>query len=140
MYLSQYLSGEALDLIDKYMPDRGEGETQASQACTAVNKLLYKWYNDGDVFDNRYALTGWLNDISSYANWLYTHKLGSDILNRIRRVTNKKEYEQLLDDLAKAVINANTIQRLEALPKDGSIYNAAGPFVFDEYLNYGDTI
>ena len=38
-------------LVDKYMPMRGEGETAASQIVTAVNKLIYKWYNDGDVFE-----------------------------------------------------------------------------------------
>lgn len=52
----------------KYMPDYGEGETIASQAVTAVNKLIYKWYNDGDVFDNTKYLEGWWNDLSSYAN------------------------------------------------------------------------
>ena len=37
------------DTIDKYMPSSGEGETMASQIATAINKLVYKWYNDGDV-------------------------------------------------------------------------------------------
>ena len=39
-------------IIDKYMPDIGEGDSLASQMVTAVNKLIYKWYNDGDVYDN----------------------------------------------------------------------------------------
>ena len=56
------------DIIHKYMPAMGEGETLASQAVTAINKLIYKWYNDGDVYDNRYSLQGWANDLSSYAN------------------------------------------------------------------------
>ena len=55
-------------LIDKYMSDRGEGENKASQTVTAINKLVYKWYNDGDVYDNTHYLDGWANDISSYAN------------------------------------------------------------------------
>ena len=60
-------------IINKYMPDRGEGETMASQIVTAVNKLVYKWYNDGDVYDNTYILEGWANDLSDYANWLYKY-------------------------------------------------------------------
>ena len=32
-------------IIDKYMPDIGEGDSLASQMVTAVNKLIYKWYN-----------------------------------------------------------------------------------------------
>ena len=58
-------------IIDKYMSSNGEGETKASQVVTAINKLIYKWYNDGDVFDNTHHLKGWWNDLSSYANWLY---------------------------------------------------------------------
>ena len=50
-------------VIDRFMPLSGEGETVASQVCTAVNKLVYKWYNDGDVFDNSYELEGWCNDL-----------------------------------------------------------------------------
>ena len=41
---------------DKYLPLSGQGETMATQICTVVNKLVYKWYNDGDVFDNTHGL------------------------------------------------------------------------------------
>ena len=59
------------DINEKYLPDEGEGDTLASQIVTAINKLVYKWYNDGDVFDNvNSGLQGWANDLSSYANWL----------------------------------------------------------------------
>ena len=57
-------------LISRYMPESDEGDTMASQVVTAVNKLVYKWYNDGDVFDNAHYIEGWANDLSSYANWL----------------------------------------------------------------------
>lgn len=40
------------EITDKYMSNQGEGDTLASQIVTAINKLVYKWYNDGDVFDN----------------------------------------------------------------------------------------
>lgn len=56
------------EIIDKYLPASGEGENMASQIVTAVNKLIYKWYNDGDVYDNTGYLEGWANDISDYAN------------------------------------------------------------------------
>ena len=46
------------ELNKKYLPERGEGETKATQIVTALNKLIYKWYNDGDVFDNTYHLEG----------------------------------------------------------------------------------
>ena len=58
---------------EKYLPACGEGDTMASQITTAVCKLVYKWYNDGDVFDNTNGLGGWCNDLSSYANWLWKY-------------------------------------------------------------------
>ena len=58
---------------DKYLPVYSEGETKATQIVTAVNKLVYKYYNDGDVFDNTRYLSGWANDLSDYANWLYKY-------------------------------------------------------------------
>ena len=74
------------DINDKYLPDSGEGDNMATQTVTAVNKLVYKWYNDGDVYDNSTAsgLDGWGNDLSDYANWLAKNIDGcKDILDRI---------------------------------------------------------
>lgn len=70
------------EINNKYLPDRDEGKTKASQVVTAVNKLIYKWYNDGDVFDNHYFLAGWWNDLSSYANWLY-----ENTNNRVKKLS-----------------------------------------------------
>ena len=86
---------------NKYLPERGEGETKATQIVTAVNKLIYKWYNDGDVFDNTHALEGWANDLSDYANWLYHHttKAVQEILNKVFDCCNNSEYEDLLQEL-----------------------------------------
>ena len=67
-------------LIEEYMPWRGEGDTKASQVATAVNKLIYKWWNDGDVFDNVHSgMDGWVNDLSSYANWLEKNTTVADL-------------------------------------------------------------
>lgn len=124
--------------IDMYMPPQGEGDTQASQIVTAVNKLIYKWYNDGDVYDNVHSpMTGWANDLSSYANWLYrvcdyATECG-DILLRIEHCFNKADYEHLLKDLADCLLD--DVEWLEAQnkqPKLGSIYNCRGPFEFTD--------
>jgi len=103
--------------IDKYMPDRGEGETMASQLCTAVNKLVYKWYNDGDVYDNIGYLDGWCNDLSSYANWIY--KQLPSICNLMESVTEcgESEYEDLLYRLASHVLNEGFLKILNKRKK-----------------------
>lgn len=122
------------DIINKYMPNRGEGETFASQIVTAVNKLVYRWYNDGDVYDNvNSGLKGWANDLTSYANWLYKYAPGDapKILKNIYGMGDESDYETLLKELADNLLNENLLSSLEK-DKRGSIYNCDGPFEFSE--------
>lgn len=120
-------------VIEKYMPVCGEGETMAAQAVTAVNKLVYKWYNDGDVFDNTSAhgLQGWLNDLSSYANWLTKYTDKADCLYAIFDIETQGEYEHLLKELADTVLDEEWLKTMEK-EKQGSIYDCEGSFRFDE--------
>ena len=108
----------------------------ATQICTAVNKLIYKWYNDGDVFDNTYKLDGWANDLSSYANWLYKWVKGTqEILDRIC-TADENTYEQILKDLADTLLTKESLEYYAKLPAVGSVYVCDGKFEFntdDEY-------
>ena len=116
-------------VIDKYMPDIGEGDSLASQMVTAVNKLIYKWYNDGDVYDNNYALSGWVNDLSSFANWLYTYvKETRPILKRISKIKDEAGYEYILLALAMTVLTEDFLSKYSDKVKTGSIYRCDGPF------------
>lgn len=119
--------------IDKYMPPCGEGDNRASQIATAVNKLIYKWYNDGDVFDTTHSLKGWANDLSSYANWLDTHTGSGYILDRIENCYTFGDYEQLLKELADELIDEEYLALMSKKDKIGSIYNCDGKFKFVEY-------
>jgi len=117
----------------KYLPDRGEGETKATQIVTAINKLVYKWYNDGDVFDNTHCMSGWLNDLSSYANWLAKHVEGANnILATIANCYIDEDYEQLLVDLADSFMNETFLEKFNNVPKIGTIYNCDGDYQFVE--------
>ena len=123
---------------DKYLPRIGEGDNMATQICTALNKLVYKWYNDGDVYDNTYGLDGWLNDLSSYANWLYKYlPLSQEILDRIEDV-NKQGYECLLKDLVDKFLNKETLSYYEKQEKVDSIYECKGKFKFIEHYYEDD--
>ena len=33
-------------LIDKYLPEDGQGENKVSQLVTVANKIIYGWYNN----------------------------------------------------------------------------------------------
>lgn len=121
------------EAIHNRMPEMGEGETMGSQIATAVNKLIYKWYNDGDVYDNTGALEGWCNDLSDYANWLLDNvECTGRILYGIGGCKNGSDYEDLLADLADMTLNEDFLAKYDARPKQGSIYDCAGPFRFEE--------
>ena len=121
-------------LVDKYMPPRGEGETKATQIVTAVNKLVYKWYNDGDVFDNTYHLEGWANDLSDYANWLYEHTNAEvrNILDKISSCLWNEEYEDLLKELTDELLEEEYLYIQNKFDKVDSIYTCEGKFKFEE--------
>lgn len=118
----------------QYLPDRGEGDTLATQAATAVTKLVYKWYNDGDVYDNQHGMQGWANDLSTYANWLLAHVGGAGrILSKIYNCHSDEDYEHILKDLADFVYDENKLAQLNEMPAEGSVYEEDGPFVFKDY-------
>ena len=122
------------EIDDKYMPDSGEGETLASQVVTAINKLIYKWYNDGDVYDNvNSSMIGWANDLSSYANWLNKYcKPASRILDSIYGCSSDDEYEGILKALADKCLSEEYLETIKDEPKQGTIYDCDGPFEFKE--------
>ena len=120
------------DAIREYMPDRGEGETMASQIATAVNKLVYKWYNDGDVFDNTHYMTGWANDLSSYANWLYKNVPNTrSVLDQIETCYTEDDYADMLFELALFCLDMNFLRKYAVKEKTGSIYRCDGKFEFE---------
>ena len=121
------------DTINHYMLARGEGNTMASQTVTAVNKLVYKFFNDGDVFDNNYVLEGWCNDISSYANWLANHVNGAEeVLDRICKCTCCDDYAELLYDLCIVCLGKPYLEYMSNFEKVGSIYEEEGKYNFVE--------
>ena len=125
-----YNKFEALE--DKYLPVRGEGETIATQIVTAVNKLVYKWYNDGDVFDNTYHLEGWANDLSSYANWLWKYTDADEILDKIENCVSESDYEDLLQELTDKLHDEGYLEEQNNHEKVGTIYDCDGKFKYEE--------
>lgn len=119
-------------ISEKYLPQRGEGETKATQIVTAVNKLIYKWYNDGDVFDNTYFLEGWANDLSDFANWLYKHTETKNILDKISSCMTDGEYEDLLQELTDKLLDEEYLLIQSKFEKVDTIYNCNGKFKYEE--------
>lgn len=129
------------DVNDLYLPDYGEGDTIATQIVTAVNKLVYKWFNDGDVYDNTRVgygseIWGFANDLSSYANWLYNLSVTPNdersLLKRIWSINNGREYEDILYQLCTDLLDPDYLEAMNKYPARGSVYDANGPFEWIE--------
>ena len=120
-------------VIKKYLKMRGEGNSKASQIVTAINKLLYGWYNNGDVFDNEYA-DEWAehccNDLSSYANWLHKNTDLAEILNGVYACDGEDEYEELLKKLADTALVDEYLAPFKNEEKVGTIYECKGDFKY----------
>lgn len=120
-------------VTDKYLPEIGEGNTKATQIVTAVSRLVYKWYNDGDIYDNTWCLEAGCNDLSSCANWLSQNMEKADlILQDIRFCENEGQYEDLLKWLANYALDEKVLEEYDKIPKVGSIYKCEGKYRIDE--------
>lgn len=127
------------EIDDKYLPDFGEGDNMATQIVTATAKLVYRWYNDGDVYDNTGALNGWCNDLSSYANWLADHAKGCKaILDRVYEATCDGDYEDILKDLVDLTNTEEFLKDYVTEAKEGSIYECEGDYKFVDYDDEDD--
>lgn len=127
------------DLDEKYLPVRGEGETKATQIVTAINKLIYKWYNDGDfvVLDHNFLHEECCNDLSSYANWLLLHARAVELLD-VRTARTEGDYEDILQRLADAFLDEELLSMADKQPKVGTIYKCSGPLSAPEADGYED--
>lgn len=121
------------ELSGKYLPSRGEGNTKATQIVTAICKLVHRWYNDGDVYDNTHYNSGGCNYLSSYANWLDKYTEAGEILNKITTCRNRGEYENLLKELADTLIVEDYLAEQNKIAKIGTIYKCEGCFKFEDY-------
>lgn len=120
------------EVEDEYLPLEGEGDNFATQIVTAITKLIYKWYNDGDVYDNHYMLPGWANDLSSYANWLAKYVDGAkEILDQIENAY-EDTYSDILKELADSYMTKEFLEQASKSEKQGTIYECDGPYNFDE--------
>lgn len=141
-----YYDDEKFEKLNgKYLMKVGEGETKATQTIAAINKLIYGYYNDGDVYDNTYHLEGWANDLSDYANWLYDNTDTQKILDKISNCYNESDYEDLLKELADKLFDEKYLAELNKIEKDDTIYEYDGKFKFveevedeDDYYDYDD--
>ena len=117
---------EFSDISDKYLPESGEGNSMATQIVTAINKIVYKYYNDGDVLDDPY---GYGNNISTFGNWLYNYLNLEELEDTIGLEDDRDEYTSILYKVAKKCLNEEFLAEYVDKPTISSVYSETdGPF------------
>ena len=126
------------EYVESLIPPTGQGNSKASQIAVAVNRLEYKWWNDGDVYDNRWPngeYVDYTNDVSSFANWLYRYSNDAgvqDILMDVRDCNSESDYDRIMSDLVEYTMNQDFLSRYADVPAEASVYECSGPFEVDE--------
>ena len=120
-----------------YLPSTDEGTNLAEQLVTATNKLIYKWYNDGDV------IAGDGNDLTNYANWIdMNFKETQSIFVKAETIYNSDDEDYLnlvLIPLIEFVFDEDRLKELSRYECKGSIYNCGGRFEYnDNSYNYNN--
>ena len=119
--------------IKDYLPDYDEGDNMANQASTAINKLIYRWFNDGDVYDNTRFSNPGVTDLSPYANWLASYIDGMDeILEQVWNCRTDEEYTRILYVAAEEL--EEVIDDYASKEKHDSVYECDGDFEIEESL------
>ena len=107
---------------EKYLPNRGEGETMASQLAVAEVKIIYRYFNDGETISH--AIGTQSGNMRSYADWIEENipEL-SELMAKFPKNRGPK-YELFLYKLAEET--DRIIDSYADKPKVGTVYPSSG--------------
>lgn len=99
-----YGNGDKLEVaFDVLVPSSGKAETIAGEIVRAVMRVLYRWYNDGDVFYEGYGL----KTVASSVNYLL-EEIGLFTEEEIREFVENRptedKYEKFILDMSNKAI------------------------------------
>lgn len=103
------------DLTDMYMPASGKAETVGGEILRAINRIVYKYYNDGDTVNHYYSS-------SSNYSWACDSFLSLYVPTYISmKGTNEYKFEEALCDNLKRVVDylRNNMEKY----KEKSVFN-----------------
>ena len=98
-HLSETDNAKFDELCDKYVPINGNADTLGGEIVRAINRIVYRYYNDGDTVD-RYCGNEY-NHLRACDTFLKTYCPAYHSLSSI----NELEYEKNLCDRLKKVLD-----------------------------------
>ena len=110
------------DILNRYLPEEGQGDTRAAQAVTAINNLVYAFYNDGTVVAEN--LPEYDPDLNCYAKWLRKHMSSRAVLLviKLEDAETLDEYSQILFELTDYLLDEPRLRTLAKYKTVGDIY------------------
>lgn len=132
------------EILRQYMPQSGEGDTMASQLATAVAKIGYRWFNDGDTINANWMVQSETiaGGVAQYGNWIYgnipeSRDMFHDWLERFDNESiSDSDYEDFLYNMCEVLLNTDLLDGYSAERKKDSIYNASKYGSTDLYLAF----
>lgn len=110
------------DILNRYLPEDGQGETRAEQTVTAINKLVYAFYNNDAVIAD--ALPEYDPDLKSYATWLRKHTSSRAVLLlvKLEDAEDLDSYAEYLYELTDYLLDEPKLRTLSKYNTVGDIY------------------
>ena len=91
-------------MFDEYVPAGGCAETKGGELVRAVNRIGYRYYNDGDHIGVDYG-NETCNSAARYVMEIYSGTEMSEIVGAMWGVRNERMYESGVDNLVEATVS-----------------------------------
>ena len=131
--LKEFIGGELEKrndaLYDKLVPSMGDAETVEGEMLRAINKIIYRWFNDGDKYYEGYGTetAGPAHSFLVNAN----HPQRSAMVRLFKEFVSDEEYERMLNDILDVILD-----HIESRQGDYTKNTLGGMYDYEsEYVN-----
>ena len=130
--LNEFVGKELEDrnepLYDKLVPGSGKADTVEGEMLRAINRIVYRYYNDGDEYHTGYGTetAGPAHSFLVNAN----HPLRSLVSTLFKKGTN---YEQTIKDVLDAILDHIESRQGKYTPNNEDMYDYESEFEDDTY-------
>lgn len=119
-------------LFEKLVPVEGKCDTLEGEILRAVNKICYRYWNDGDYFYKGYgAVTA-----GNAAGFLYEHGFGNELNSAIGLIN--EAYEAELNNLLDKVLTFVESKGETYSPNEDDMFDYESPFEDEEDEDYDE--
>jgi hypothetical protein len=105
--LNEFVGGELEKrneaLYDKLVPSQGSADTVEGEMLRAINRIIYRYYNDGD-----YYYTGYGTETAGPAHSFLinaNHPQRSAMVKLFKEFVSDAEYEKMLNDILDVILD-----------------------------------